>query len=51
MTTVFGKDCQHHFCKLHRFCELRSLANELLSELCEHFFIQVRLRKKKQATQ
>lgn len=34
-SAVFGDDCKHHFCKLHRLCEPRTLAEELFSELCE----------------
>lgn len=43
MAAVFGEDCQHHFGKLHRFCEVRTLTDELLDELCENVFIQVSL--------
>lgn len=46
ITAVFGEDCEHHFCKLHRLCELRTLADKLFDELCEEFVTQVRLRKK-----
>lgn len=49
-SAVFGDDCKHHFCKLHRLCEPRTLAEELFSELCEQFFTHIRLkhrRKKK----
>lgn len=46
ITAIFSEDCQHHFCKLHRLCKLRTLADELFSELCEQFFTQIRLEKK-----
>lgn len=43
ISAVFGEYCEHHFCKLHRLCETRSLTDELFCELCEKFFIQDRL--------
>lgn len=43
INAVFGEYCEHHFCKLHRLCETRSLTDELFCELCEKFFIQDRL--------
>lgn len=43
IAAVFGEDCQHHFGKLHRFCEVGTLTDELLDELCENLFTQVSL--------
>lgn len=50
ITAIFGEDCERHFCKLNRLCELRTLADKLFNELCEEFITQVRLRKKKETT-
>lgn len=43
---VFCEHCEHHFCKLHRFCKLRTMAEELLSELCEQLFTNIRLKNR-----
>lgn len=48
---VFGEHCEQHFRKLHRLCELRTLAEELLGELCEQLFTNIRLKDMKKKTE